>query len=536
MSLSLVRTGVSDFPKEQSENLLSRYLYQEQYPLWLALHHHRTHTNKRMTFKNHLYLLPILSDSADQRVVMKSTQGGFSECLCIISWAAAKQGKVVVYVLPTHQLMERFVSNRFEKSMSYTGYYRKQRTSEKSKDFKRDVIDNRSLKDIGAGVINFVGSGSDIPFIEIPADWLIVDEADKCDAKRLEMGKERLGHSLSPVEIYAGNPTYTGSFLDTKFKESTMSLWTIRGDCGHFIQPDFFKHVLMKVGEQDYAIRDKSFRMESGEDVRLICDQCGKPVDRFGEGEYVPQKKSWISGKQFSRLFSGNSTLLELVDDFMKALYDDYKMQRFYNSNLGLPYTSKGAKISKEMLDDCIGDYFMPDSCEEPCIAGVDIGMTNNIVVSTFREPIRVVYIGTEKDLLGILSVFKRYNVRCFVVDAQPERREALKLCHRWKFGLTNFYVNSKRDITVNPDTHILNSNRTMALDAVKETVLMKSVHLPKNAPNIEGFYEQMQASTRVFDEEKEEYRWEHGATPDHYHHAFAYMMLAKRVMASIKQ
>jgi hypothetical protein len=74
-----------------------------------------------------------------------------------------------------------------------------------------------------------------------------------------------------------------------------------------------------------------------------------------------------------------------------------------------------------------------------------------------------------------------------------------------------------------------------MALDSVKEKILMKDILFPADTRNVKGFYDQMQASTRVFDEEREEYNWEHGNEPDHYHHAFAYMLIARRVLAMIK-
>jgi len=173
-----------------------RYLEKNEYALWLAINHHRTHTNKRMTLKNHFYLKEILTDKSRFRVLKKSTQGGVSEALIILAWSMAKNGAVVFYVLPTHQLMERFVSNRFEKSMMFSPYYREQRAAGKSKEYAKEIIDNRSLKDIGLGVVNFAGSKSDVPFVEIPADRLIVDEADNCDPKRLEMGKNVWGIPL----------------------------------------------------------------------------------------------------------------------------------------------------------------------------------------------------------------------------------------------------------------------------------------------------------------------------------------------------
>jgi hypothetical protein len=508
------------------------YLEKHEFPLWVALNHHRTHTNKQMTLKNHFYLKDILTDKSRYRVYKKSTQGGVSECLIVISWSAAYQGKVIFYVLPTHQLMERFVSNRFEKSMAFSPYYREQRTTGRSKDLSRQAIDNRSLKDIGSGVINFAGSGSDVPFVEIPADWLIVDEADQCDPKRLEMGKERLGHSSDPHEIYVGNPTFVGSFLDSKFEESTKSRWNIKADCGHWIQIDFFKHVVDKIDESLFVLRDKDFDIESGIDARPICDVCGKPFDRFGRGEYVEEKKSHISGKQISRLFSGASPLIDLVSNFSSGLSNDYKMQRFYNSDLGESYTSAGARITPESLDDIVRDYTMPESSRGPCVAGIDVGSLLHIHICEVLQDglLRTVFIGeVEGGYDEVIELFRRYHVAFFVIDSMPETRLSRKLVSNWPGCDCNVNA-TQREFNFNKQTRTVSQIRTAFLDNVKESVLLTKFILPRNARTIPNYYDQMTASVRVWDPDKERFNWEHGTLPDHFMFATGYMLLAKRL------
>jgi hypothetical protein len=485
-----------------------------------------------MTLKNHYYLKDILSDKSRYRVYKKSTQGGVSECLIIISWSAARRGKVVFYVLPTHQLMERFVSNRFEKSMMFSPYYRECQASGKSKEISREAINNRSLKDIGQGVINFAGSQSDVPFVEIPADWFIVDEADACDPKRLEMGKERLGHSSDPHEIYVGNPTFVGSFLDTKFEESTKSKWSIKADCGHWIQIDFFKHVVDQLNESTFVIRDKEFDLESGQDVRPICDVCGKPFDRYGKGEYVAEKKSIISGKQISRLFSGANPLIDLVSNFSKGLSNDYKMQRFYNSDLGESFTSAGAKVTAESLDGLIEEYVMPESSKGPCVAGIDVGSLLHIHIAEIGtgEVLRTVFLGeVQGGYEEVINLFRTYNVAFFVIDSMPETRLSRKLVHNWRGCDCNVNA-TNREFNFNKQTMTVSQIRTAFLDNVKESVMLKKFILPQNIRSFPNYYDQMTSSVRVFNEEKERFDWVHGSLADHYMFATGYMLLAKRL------
>lgn len=511
------------------------YLEHRHKTLWLAVNHHRTHTNKKMTFKGHFYLKAILMDTAKKRVLKKSTQGGISECLIIISWNAANEGFVVFYVLPTDQLKNRFVSNRFEKSLFYTDHYRTQRAIGRSQAYRKENIDNRSLKDIGKGVINFAGSGSDVPFIEIPADFFIVDEADKCDANRLQMGLERLGHSSDPHEIYVGNPTFVGSFLDQKFNLSTKSRWFINADCGHRIQIDFFKHVVRQVEDNTYVIRDKKFEIGVGRDVRPICDICDKPFDRFGYGEYVNEvDQAEFSGKHVSRLFSGASTLLGLVDNFSKALENDYKLQRFYNSDLGESFTAEGSRLTEQSLDDCVDEtYHMPESCTYPTIAGIDVGTLCHIVIGLpVNDTIRIVYVAEIpiQEPYEIIEIFKRFRVKIYVIDALPETRFARKLSSLYKVGFLCYYSQFKKELIVNVKDCILSADRTVSLDTLKESFVLQKMVLPANARSIKDLYDQMSSSVRSYNEEKDRYEWVESG-PDHYFHAFNYMCLAKKIL-----
>ena len=509
---------------------LSKYLQKNHFPLWLALNHHKTHTNKRMTLQNHAYLKEVLLDESRYRVYKKSTQGGVSECLVVISYAAALKGSVVFYVLPTHQLMERFVSNRFEKSVMFSPYYREQRGSGRSKEFSKEMIDNRSLKDIGLGVINFAGSMSDVPFVEIPADWLIVDEADNCDASRLEMAKERLGHSSDPHEIYVGNPTFLGSFLDRKFEESTMSYWHTRHECGHWIKMNFFDHIVKYVGDNEYIIRDEEYDPSGDTDIQPICDKCGKPFNRFADGTFIDTKESKISGKQLSRVFSGTGPLHVMVDKFSQALENDYKMQRFYNSELGESYVSKGAKIGDDAIQSCAKEYLMPNSSKAVCAMGIDVGIEMHVIINEILpdKRRRLVFVGTVREASEIAELWKRYSCKFGVIDAHPETRLAKRLVATIGGMAMCLYINGVKDSM--DKEKVLRVDRTSALDEVKEVFMLQSLDLPKNIMQVKDFSKHLKASTRVFDEKANTYKWVETG-PDHYAHAMVYALKAEKLI-----
>lgn len=516
-------------------DMFGNYLEAHYRALWIMLKHHKTHTNKNMTLKGHMYLKEILMDQSRHRVVMKATQGGVSEALIIITWDAAEKGYVVFYVLPTHELRNRFVGNRFEKSIAYTPFYQQHKGSGISKSFKLDAIDNKSLKDIGKGIINFAGSQSDVPFIEIPADWFVVDEADSCDIKRLEMGKERLGHSSDPHEVYVGNPTVVGSFLDEKYQESTMGLWTIKAECGHEIQIDFFDHVVRQVDEHDYIIRDPNYDIETGSDIMPVCDTCGKPFDRFLDGTYVPRRKALFDGKQISRLFSGTSTLTELTNNFSKALLNPYRMQRFYNSDLGLPYTAEGAKVSFSMLDANRADYLMPATSENPCVMGVDVGNDLHVRINRLLpdKKKQAVFIGKVKTLQELFSLCTSYNVIAAVIDALPEIRLSRQFSHSMSGYFRCFFGGDKMD-NINPKEKTITASRTLVMDEMKEMILKNEILLPKNLETLDEYKKHMSEPTRTWDEDKEAYVWASNRD-DHFFLAETYCCLAEKILKFMK-
>lgn len=505
------------------------------YPrLWMALFNHKTHKNKNLTFDNHLYLKQIYMDSSDDIVIMKSTQNGISEFLIVYASTELYQGHSVFYVLPSHELMYRFVSNRWEKSYLYSDFYKAMmRNSEQG--YRK--AESKSLKDVGDGVVSFAGSQSEKPFAEFPADVVIVDEKDLCDQDNIAMARERLDHSDVRRMISVANPTITNYGIHIDYQESDQKAWFIKcSSCGKYIQPDFFKHIVQEIDKGVYILRDKEGDLESERDIMPICHHCGKPFDRFADGEHVPKYKGKRkSGYQISKLYSGTSRLQQLVKNFNDGLVNDFKMERFYNADLGLPYVSAGAKITREMLEEAKQNYTMPDRLNKPCIMGIDVGGVLHVrideVYGTKEDSeTRAVFIGEVHELQDLFNLCKRYNVKAAVIDALPETRLSKAFSVSLPFAFRCFFGGERKD-TVNMKDKIVTVDRTQALDNVKEAFLMGRAKLPKNADSIKDYYDHMQASTRIFDEKKNRYIWDEGSAADHYMLAEAYMRIAHKLL-----
>lgn len=499
----------------------------KQYPLlWTGMKHHRTHKNEMLNFVDYPYLRQIYMDT-ESRCLMKSTQSGFTEWLIALAFWLATEGKQIFYVLPTADLVSRFVKNRFDKSAKNSKYYQGILNSVEDK-----ASDAVTLKHIANGAIAFTGSNSTVGFVEYPADVLIVDEEDECNLKNLEMAVERLSNSDDRREFRVANPTILNYGIHARWLKSSQNLWHIKHDCGKYVNPDPFKHLLRKVDENEYVIRDTNFDWNSGDDIQLICHHCGKPINRRGNGIWIPTFKDKPSGYHVNKLFTTKVTIREIVNRFDKGLTNEDVLQRSYNGDFGLPYTADGSNVSEMALDRCIQDFRLSEFyTDSACVLGADVGKLIHVKISSLTSDgkLRARFIGSVKTEKEFDELFVKYNIVAGVIDAQPEARMSKRLCSRHKGLFRCYYAETKED-KVNLEEKTITVNRTSALDNVKESILLKNMLLPKNAKDIPEYYEHMMASTRVLRKDGKTYVWvEVGA--DHLFHASGYELIARNLL-----
>ena len=500
--------------------------------MWMALKYHRTHKDKEIRFDDRQFLAKIYSSEDPYIVVMKSTQCGISEWLIINSIGKALKGRGIFYVLPTFALAARFVRNRIDRSVSFTQYYKRIIGSS-----KLAKAESMMLKHIASGSIAFVGSNVAGVFTEYPADDLIIDELDYCEQDNIEMGWERLSASEDKKEIRVSNPTVEGYGIDNEYSNTNQYEWYISCECGKYIHPDFFVHVVRKTPSGKYILRDEEWDRLGSKDINLICDKCERPLNRKGAGvwgaRYPGRKKI---GFHVSKLFSTNVEIREIVDRFERGLTSDIIFQRFYNADLGVPFTASGAKVSDQMLDELIEDYTMaPPDGGSISIMGIDVGKVLHIVIGQLLpdKRLKTVYIGEAQNYEDIETLYKTYSVRLGVIDAMPETRLSKRVVATLKNMFMCFYGDVKKD-SIDIYNKILTVERTQALDNVKEAILLKNIILPRNARTIPSYYPQMIASTRVWDEKRQRYFWTEGSKDDHYMHAEAYMILARKLLVML--
>lgn len=519
---------------------LESYEKYKQYPvLYWAKRFHRNTRDEVMSFKDMYYLLDIykIAHQLQYLVVKKSVQCGISEFLIIESHSLAQDGLTVFYVLPKYEIRNRFVNNRIHRLHKRVGYY-----ANLVREARVEGGAHRtSLMHFGKGTIAYVGSNVEDEFIEIPVDVSYVDEKDRCNQANLLLVPDRLTASPYKVQREVSNPTVEDFGIDERYQSSTQGQWALKCDaCGKYFIPNFFEHVVREIDHNRYVARDPEY-VPFETEARLI-HTCGAPVDRLKRGEWVHQypDRQWV-GFHISKIFNKFQSLAWLVEEWNKAVGHDLKTQVFYNSNLGLAYSSEGAKIHEHNLEECKRDYQYPavlSRARSPRSMGVDVGSVLNVVI---RERVndagiiarRLLLAKTVESFAELGALIRDWQPKAIVVDALPEIHEVSRL--KVAFSRSNIWSSEfqegKLELGLNKKDKVIKMDRTSILDFVKKAVDEQTLLLPADAERIPDYYSQMTSSTRVLEVneahiEKSRYVWRH-TKPDHYLLAEAYCMQA---------
>jgi hypothetical protein len=493
--------------------------------LFNALTYHRTHKNEFLDFGAYPYLRQIYADTTRSLGIMKATQCGASEYAVVRDFALALQGLNVFHVLPTDKILSRYVKERFDKSLRFTPEYARQ--------VKASAV---TLKQIGAGTVAFVGSNSTANFTEFPADDAIIDENDQCDQNNLKMVEDRLANSKRRSTYIVGNPTITDFGIHAKYKQSKQYLWHIKYPrCGEWFHPEFLEHAVERVAENVWTYRDRAWQPTDVRDPYMF-HACGAPIDRKQDGEWIAQNPvAEASYYHIGKEFSTQVSMRELCAAFARGLDNEAEMQRFYNSDLGLPYTQKGSFISEAELTAVVKTYPRVSACKEACVCGIDVGNSLHTIVSQILPDgaERLIFIAELKTLDDVKQLNMRFNIVCGVVDAMPEIRLAREISswqHWYRCEFHGAKAFDKIEVRHIADGKKAQVNRTEILDAVSAKVREQRLYLPRDAASVPGFYPQITALTRVFNETRQEYEWV-GEKADHYFFALAYAAVARRIL-----
>jgi len=536
---------LSDFEMRQLE-VMEKLLAIRKARLEFATEHHLNTKGERMDFEHYPHIRALYNSLAADIVLQGSVQCFKSEWSVIDHFASAYVGLSIFYVVPKFEARTTYVQNRINRVVENVPEYKKI--------VKDGFFDSVAMKNFGAGVIKYVGSNVLADFKEFPADMLFVEEVDECDKQNVEYALDRLRASKFQFRRYLGNPKLRGRGINGFFQMSDQREWFVPClECGNFHELDWFETVVKAVYDEsgevvDYLLRDEIWEPGCRRDIKIICPDCGGELERASiRGEWRPKNpKSQIEGYHISMLCNPINSVSGMWDRFQKGLTDPGKMQQFFNSDLGLPYSAMGSRVTTEVLDGCVEDGFslqiQPDcahvrgnSSDGPCTMGVDVGGVLDVQISQLveRNNRKKLFFGKVRTIDELVNLCELYNVEVAVMDSMPEATLAqdfqeLAPCDVWLCRYRNEGTDRRR--TYDTRDRIINIDRTEALDRSFAKLRAHRTILPENYELVLGgaFLREMCNPVReVVEDTKGNAKYEWKKCVDHQRHADTYDLLA---------
>lgn len=518
-------------PKVSADEMLrlhEHYSQKSSLSIWTLKN--RTIRKAPFNFEGHWYLFKIYNEQHPDVVVRKSAQCGVSEWLINNAfWLADVFGMNSTYILPTDEILGAFIHGRVDPAINESAHLKE----------AMGKTDNVGLKAVNKGFIYFRAFYQTNPkehkLKTIDADCVLYDEMDELGENARALGRKRLGHSKLKWQRAVSTPTYPDIKTDKLYNESDQMVWMIKCEhCGERQELDFFKNLFWK---------------EEGEkitNVKVCCSKCKKPINRLAMGEWVAKYPGReIRGYHINKLMCERTSLVELIKESKKTL--EHEIKEFYNSDLGLAYAPKGARIGKNDLLLCRDQKFemIMRSDIKNCVMGIDIGKRHNFWI--MKDDI-LLYTGEMDDLLHEGSRYMQvFNVDICVVDANPEYHLVRQFSdmHPGKIWLAYysggddkkkvlFEPKEAEDGEDKPNTVLI--NRTGMGDVlVQKEIKERKLRLPRDIEKVPNWIAMMVAPTRIVDKDSNGNfvaRWEEFGKPDHYFHAGIYCLVARFIQA----
>lgn len=516
------------------------------------------HLNTRgqpMDFETRPYLLSMykalphpsqIPEGGVDVVIKKCVQMGISEwAICGILAYSGEHGRAVLYVLPKFDLKYTFVSNRLDKPIAKIPHYQDllKMTKGGSK--------TKGMKHFGAhGVIKVVGSNVPTEFVEYPADVVVIDEADQCDQKNIQLARDRLkGPGSLRIHVKLGNPTIEAAGLQTDFEDSNQMEWYIPcASCKTPQEIKWFGNVLRapeshKPEENDWPyweLIDEDWYENCGRDIKVFCRFCGKEMDRTAKGEWYEENPgSKIIGFHLSKVMDPTYPLDALYKTYEKGKQNETVMQQFFNYDLGLAYSSATTQLTRETVYRCVGEHRMMEHVlSGKCVMGVDVGTMLHYWIEEVQPgdlPPKVLRVDYCKNFETLHMLMRRFDIECCVVDARPESRKVKEFAEAYRYGRVwrcDYEYHGLRSPRRDWRERLIRADRTISMDISHGRFMNTQIVLPKGVMTKYGgeIVKQLTCVARVKEERPngtEVYVWDNQGKPDHWRHAANYCALA---------
>lgn len=425
------------------------------------------------SFEGHEYLRDIYNDQSHHIVLVKAAQIGGTTWAILRVFHACLRGLNGMYFFPTQSDVLDFSKGRVAPLIAENPFLQK----------AIQDTDTAGLKRIGDAFLYLRGMQSTVGMKSVPADLIVFDELDEATPDAKALARERLSHSDYRRIIELSNPSFPGCGVDEAFQETDQRHWTIRcGPCG------------------EWTALDKEFPVRLGEEIRILlqhesgtwyraCRKCGAELD-VTAGEWVADFPGRDShGYLISQLISSKVDPEEIVREYRRTRHPD----RFYSLKIGIAWVDDDNRLTVQMVLALCGESGMETGSSERTTMGVDTGRDLHVVIGRRRygeDKRRIIYVGVHQSFAELDDLMRRFNVGRCVIDGLPETHKTREFANRHRGRVfMNFFKASQRDGTHwDKENHVVQENRTDALDASRQAIRQGDVILPRQSKIVEEF------------------------------------------------
>lgn len=504
-----------------------------------------------MSFDRHRYQMPILNDMSPKIVVEKAAQLGLSEIMLtkIFWWADYHTGRAnVIYTFPTFNDMCTYATARIQpiitdavqiKADDY-GFKPEYLLDEDTTYISTMInMNNTQIKKIRDTFLFLKGTISDRNAISVDSDWNIHDEVNFSDQATLNKFRSRIGAETSMGwEYNFSTPTIPGYGVSSIYQQSDQKRWYIKcPHCGKRQHMEFETHVVEKTRK---SFKDK-------QEYMYMCPNCKTEItrDTIVSGEFIPEypDKKDISGYHIDKMLVKDATALIDSKDSYRRVAD------FFNFDLGRSYTERTVSLSEDIIRECFIrtlKFWGHAKPEDGVCLGADQGDTLWAIFSRknpFTGKRQIIYMEEidEKECANndpfkrLDELIERYNVQCGVIDMNPNKNDARKLCLKYPgmiFMAT--YASYKGEIITYPDVDsgnmVVNIDRTEKFKECFNNVYIHNVEIPSGTSIGEVYVQHMcnlKKESSKDDATSEIKEWFTAIGPDHMAHANLYNEVA---------
>jgi Phage terminase large subunit gpA, ATPase domain len=533
---------------------------------WASLH--RKLEGRPFSLDHHRPLRAIYADPHEHIAIIKPAQRGVSEYAINLTGFAldrgplvwtdgAKDGLNVAYIFPKKEALGDFSKERLS-GMARESPYLSQLFGGGD-----DAFNAVTFKQVRESFLYLRGGWSTSALKSFPADVLILDEFDEMAGSAVALARRRLNASLVRREVDISTPSVPGFGIHRMFLDSDQHRYLQRHRCGRWVVYDFLRDVRVRGASHD-AWGEWPAEEIRRHPVTLHCPECGERVtdaERLSEGRWEAQapEVQGLRGYWVPPLAFPSVNLLRLAAAAVNP--DPFERQQFFQSDLGLPYTVAGAKITLEQilqLSSPLENGQLPAGRWLDPTMGVDVGFKKHWKVSATaaadgrRYTLAVGAVDEWADLDGLM---RHFRIRRCIVDAQPDLDSAKEFAARWPGRvLRAFYPGPSalkgqlwhmdgldlkklrnRRLLGRLRTDVITINRTMAMDRVRAMIVKLAEPAPvavTNDPELQAHLESPTRTTRPDTRGQPVSVWLHSG-PDHLFHAMVYDAVARETLPS---